>query len=120
LADAIDCGARALTPRLWARDEAYFTRELLLEPAGQFPPDNLVRVFAWVRPEALDRGPGRAKRRDVDIELVLVGVGGPSSLEREPPVIGYTHPVQAPLHWCPPNRCRTNASAAAKAMSGEA
>jgi DNA-binding XRE family transcriptional regulator len=52
---AVECGARRLTPLLRARAEAYFAKELLREPAGegQFAPDNLVRVVAWVHPWTL-------------------------------------------------------------------
>jgi transcriptional regulator with XRE-family HTH domain len=70
---AVECGARNLAPQLRARAEAYIAKQLLLDPAGdrQLPPEDLVRVVAWVHPWTMTAALRLAKKHDVDVEQIL-------------------------------------------------
>lgn len=70
---AIECGARPLGPQIRARAEAYFAKELLREPvrSREIPPEGLVHVDAWVRPETLTAALAEASAQDVDVELIV-------------------------------------------------
>lgn len=67
---AVEAGDHILTQRLRDRAVKYFAKELLRD-RGPIPPDGLVRVEVWVRPETLTAAIAEAKRRDVDLERVL-------------------------------------------------
>jgi transcriptional regulator with XRE-family HTH domain len=86
---AVEGGALTLAPKLRARAEAYFSRELLRKPAGprQIPPDGLVHAEVWVRPETLTAALAEAGRSEFDVERVLGEWAGrprhdPECLER--------------------------------------
>ena len=67
---AVECGARRLSPQLRARAEAFLAKEPDAS-AGKLPPDDLVRVVAWVHPWTWTAALRRAKKQGIDFELVL-------------------------------------------------
>jgi transcriptional regulator with XRE-family HTH domain len=67
---AIECGARALTPALRARAEAYF-RDGKAAGLATPPPPGRVYAEAWVMPETVTAALAEASRREMDVELVL-------------------------------------------------